>query len=376
MSGRNPGPPPVGNNQGAVPPSRSLEVQRYEDVQERFREAALQRALLGMFNNDKQLRDRFLAVTFSLLAKKSDLLRKASPASIVQSIRDAAAWGLEPLTDECAIIEYDGIAQAQPMWRGYLKRIRNSGKVSNVDAQLVYENDIFELSLGTEPSVRHVPARVEKRQVLVDPNDESKGYREEIVRGRGGFYGAYAWALFPDGSRLVEWMELAEIIAVRDQFSKGYKWKPENNPWTTSFGEMARKTVLRRLAKRLPGAAVDVLLAADAALDEKQRQLDITVSKVQEQTEDLRQLAMTATGMITAGGNDEQASKEGSETEAGAEAAETPTVTVLDGQGQSQEGSEAKPVNDPAPPTDPNVAAAMEMARQQEQMRRGSGPHR
>src|SRR5690349_9607086 len=166
-------PPPVA-------PSRAVQVSQgqqaiqanYQTIVSTLKEnnGAEAKAIRAMFNGDKGLMDRFLAVAFSLLAKQSDLLLKATPISIVQSIKDAASLGLEPMTDDGAIIERGGIASFNPMWRGYLKRIRNSGKVLEVDCQLVYDNDVFSVELGTNPDIHHVPA-------LVD---------------RGGYRGAYA----------------------------------------------------------------------------------------------------------------------------------------------------------------------------------------
>lgn len=352
---RQAGPPPVQNRQTAL----TTAERRYEDVRAAFQanDSAEVRAMYAMFNNDRTLLDRFLATTFSLLAKNSSILRDCTTISIVQSIKDAASWGLEPLTDECALIAYGDRCEAQPMWRGYLKRIRNSGKVTEIDCQLVYEDDEFELGLGTDPFIRHVPKRVTRKSIPVDPNDESKGTRIVVDEGRGGYHGAYAWALMPSGKTLVEWMSIEDIIEIRDQHAKGLN--RADSPWNTSFGEMARKTVIRRLAKRLPGAAVDVLLRADQEMDRKTKELTAATDRAQEATQDLRQMAMRATGLIapetTVAGVPEPQAEEVAEVPA-SEPAQPETAAPA-------------PTGDPG--ADPNVGAAMEMARQQDQMRRG-----
>jgi recombination protein RecT len=214
------------------------------------------RAIKAMLGGDKALMERFITATFKMLAQQDDLLQRATAASIVDAIMTAASMGLEPFTDDGTIVSYGGIAQFRPMYRGYLKRIRNSGKVLDVDTQVVYENDEFELAYGTDPSIRHVPARSVK--------DEAG----KLVQDRGGYRGVYAWALMPSGLRIIEWMEEAEINYIRDTFAQA---KKSDSPWNTSWGEMARKTVLRRLAKRLPASAVDVLLSADTAADAAER---------------------------------------------------------------------------------------------------------
>jgi recombination protein RecT len=63
----------------------------------------------------------------------------------------------------------------------------------------------------------------------------------------GDFCATFAVVLFQDGSMLYETMSKEEIELVRDMFSKQSK----GQAWTKSFGEMARKTVLRRLCKHI-----------------------------------------------------------------------------------------------------------------------------
>lgn len=255
--------------------------QTYGEVQDvlRANSAAQTKAILAMLGGDSRLMDRFLATTFKMLAQQKDTLQRATPASIIDAIMTAASMGLEPMTEDGAIVVYGSTAQFQPMWRGYLKRIRNSGKVSEIDCQVVYENDDFEMGLGTDPYIRHVPARTVK---------EADG---SIAVDRGGYMGVYAWALMPSGKTIVEWMEEAEVNYVRDTFSQA---KRPESPWNTSWGEMARKTVIRRLAKRLPASAVDALLTADRAVDEAERQ----APDLSTQAEARRQQVDAALGLL------------------------------------------------------------------------------
>lgn len=293
MPANQPGPPPV--NRSAVarsdPQSNAImsAEQTYAAVAESLRsnQGAEMRAFRAMLGS-KENADRFLAVTMAALAKDSKILRDATPISLIQAIKDAASLGLEPLTDECGIAVYGGAAKIMPMWRGYIKRIRNSGKVSEIDCQLVYEADTFEMTLGTNPSINHVPARIVK--------DEQGG----VVQDRGNYYGAYAWALMPSGKTLIEFMSVAEIEEVRRQFAKPPR-SGEKSPWDTSWGEMARKTVLRRLAKRLPGDAVDRLLEADKAGDDAAVAVQQEVARFRDDLADVRQLALNRVIALPAG---------------------------------------------------------------------------
>ena len=59
--------------------------------------------------------------------------------------------------------------------------------------------------------------------------------------------GAYAVCLFKDGQTDFEFMSLKQIEAIRGRSKAG-----DSGPWKTDWSEMARKTAIRRLSKRLP----------------------------------------------------------------------------------------------------------------------------
>jgi recombination protein RecT len=154
-------------------------------------------------------------------------LANADRRSLFGAFVRLAQDGLLPDGREAAVVMFGNKAQAMPMIAGILKKIRQSGEVAKVSAQVVYANDKFVVKYGFDEDVEHVPP----------PLNEPRG--EPI--------GAYATAVLKDGSHLLEVMSLEEIERVR-KVSRA----ANNGPWVTWFGEMARKTVMRRLAKRLP----------------------------------------------------------------------------------------------------------------------------
>lgn len=277
------GPPPVAQRPDQ---SRAVAVieTKYATVVDSLRSnnGADAKAIKAMLGGDKGLMDRFLAVTFSALAKNPDILLNCTAISIVQSVKDAASLGLDPtgLTGEGAIIRYGDTAQFQPMWRGYVKRIRNSGKVVDVDCQIVFINDTFRLTLGTNPGVIHEP-------ILVGEKDEEGQPTAE----RGDYRGCYAWALMPSGKYIIEYMTVTDINAVRDRYSKA---KGADSPWSSAWTEMARKTVIKRLAKRLPGEAVDQLIRVEAINDQAAEALTTAAASVNDSLADVRRLALQA----------------------------------------------------------------------------------
>lgn len=272
--------------QKAAPESRMTVAERnYLTITEAVKgNGSTARAFKAMMGGDKTLTEQFLAVVFSALARNTKILQDADPMSLLDAIKTAASMGLTPLTEDGTIVVYDGKATFLPMYRGYLKRIRNSRMVEDIDVHVVFDDDHFALRYGDDPSVDHVPAL---------PERDEEGFQI----GSGGYRGVYAIAWMPSGRRIVEWMTEVEVNAVRDRYGatkKKSKYGKET-PWDTNYGEMARKTVLRRLSKRLPAAAVDALLAADARVDElRDQQITARVEKQDPALESIRQRAIAA----------------------------------------------------------------------------------
>lgn len=170
--------------------------------------------------------EKFTRVAQTAIQNQPDLLnvdRRSLFGAIVRLAQD----GLLPDGREAAIVKFGDKAQAMPMIAGILKKVRQSGEVAYVSAQIVYSNDRFKWTLGFDENVEHEPA----------PLDQEPG--EPVA--------AYAVAVLKDGSRLLEVMRKSEIEKVR-QVSRS----KNAGPWVQWWGEMARKTVMRRLSKRLP----------------------------------------------------------------------------------------------------------------------------
>ncbi len=170
--------------------------------------------------------EKFTRVAMTAINNNQDLLN-ADRKSLFGAFVRLAQDGLLPDGREAAIVMFGNKAQAMPMIAGVLKKIRQSGDVAKVSAQVVYEKDEFVWKLGFDEDVIHNPPPLD--------------------RPRGKPIGAYATAVLKDGSRLLEVMNLDEIEQVR-KVSRASK----NGPWVAWWGEMARKTVMRRLSKRLP----------------------------------------------------------------------------------------------------------------------------
>lgn len=180
--------------------------------------------------------EKFTRVAQTAITGNPDLL-EADRSTLFAACVRLAQDGLLPDGREAALVIFNAKdrgtggwtkkVQAMPMIAGILKKLRQSGEVAKISAQVVYEHDEFVVSYGFDEDVTHNPPRLDQP--------------------RGKPIGAYATAILKDGSKLLEVMGLEEIDKVRN-----VSRSKDKGPWQDWWSEMARKTVMRRLAKRLP----------------------------------------------------------------------------------------------------------------------------
>jgi len=170
--------------------------------------------------------DKFVRIVQTAVINSPYLL-KANVSTVMAAAIKAAQDGLLPDGREAAIVPFKGSAQYMPMVAGILKKVRNSGELSSITAQIIHAKDEFEF--------------------YVDEKGEHLMHRPNMLQDRGEMKGAYALATTKDGAAYIEVMTNQEIDAVRKQSaSKG-------GPWSGPFkNEMIKKTVIKRLSKRLP----------------------------------------------------------------------------------------------------------------------------
>jgi recombination protein RecT len=198
--------------------------------------------------------ERFMRVVNTAVTGNPDLLH-ADRVSLFQSAMRAAQDGLLPDGRDGALVIYNTNAakkgqppkwekrvQWMPMIGGILKRIRNSGELSSITAHVAYERDAFTYVLGDDEKIEHKPALEERGKPRL----------------------VYAIAKTKDGGIYREIMTVADVDKVRKKSKNA-----ESGPWVEWWEEMAKKTVLRRMSKRLPTSAdLDDLVRRDDELYE------------------------------------------------------------------------------------------------------------
>jgi recombination protein RecT len=189
--------------------------------------------------------ERLLRVGMTAIQRTPKLMQ-CEPMSLVGALMQCAQLGLEPdgILGHAYLVPFKnkktGKLEAQFMvgYKGLISLARRSGEVQSINAQVVYENDHFEYCYGLNDKLEHKPARID----------------------RGNPIAAYCVAKFKDGGHAFEVMSVEDIEEVRSQ-SKA----KDDGPWVTHWGEMAKKTVTRKLAKYIP---LSVEFQRAAALDE------------------------------------------------------------------------------------------------------------
>lgn len=198
--------------------------------------------------------DRFKRIAITAINRNPDLLA-ADKRTLFAACMLAAQDGLLPDGREGALVIFNTkgkdaagrdiwvkAVQWMPMIYGITKKLRQSGEVAEFRSRVVYANDRFEFICGDEEKIVHVPT---------------------LEDDQGKMVAVYAIAKLTDGSVEREVMPKATVDKIRaaSKSASGPAW----NNW---YDEMARKSVARRLAKRLPMSTEveKVLMRDDAAM--------------------------------------------------------------------------------------------------------------
>lgn len=177
--------------------------------------------------------ERFTRIALTALSNTPKLY-ECTKWSFMGALMNAAQLGLEVNTvlGQAYLIPYFNgktkklECQFQIGYKGLIDLAYRSGEVAMIQANIVYESDVYEYELGLNPVLKHVPA----------------------LKNRGEMLGAYAVFHLKNGGKSFVAMSKEEIDNHAKKFSKTYT----NGPWQTNFEEMAKKTVLKQLLKYAP----------------------------------------------------------------------------------------------------------------------------
>lgn len=182
--------------------------------------------------------------------QRTPKLLDCQESSILGAVLQCSQMGLspDPLMGEAHLVPYNnrkrGIVECQLIigFQGYIKLARNTGQISTVYAEAVYDGDDFQRELGLEPVLKHIPSDAEERE------------NQKLTH-------VYAVARFKDGGAQFVVMTAAQVNRIRDRSRAA-----SDGPWVTDYEAMAKKTAVKQLAKWLPKSSE---LAAAVGLDDR-----------------------------------------------------------------------------------------------------------
>ena len=190
--------------------------------------------------------NKFISVAKLTLNKNPKLLQ-ADKTSLMQTFMKAAQDGLYLDGREAAAVQYGNQVNYLPMVEGVIKLMHNSGLIKTISAEVVYENDCFEYELGSNPNVKHIPL---------------------LVGNKGNRICVYCYVQTANDGEYIEIMNMDDLDKCKQQ-AKGAS--SPHSPWVKWFDQMAKKTVIHRIAKRLPkNDAISSVVRIDEDTDFKQ----------------------------------------------------------------------------------------------------------
>lgn len=172
--------------------------------------------------------ERFTRMVLTAISSNKDL-QNCTPASFLGAMMQAAQLGVEPNTPlgQAYLLPYKNRGtlecQFQLGYKGLIDLAYRSGEITTIQAHEVKENDEFSYEYGTKNIITHKPA----------------------LKNRGEITHYYAMFKTKQGGESFLVMNIEDIRAFAKKYSKSYG--SNYSPWTTSFDEMAKKTVLKAL---------------------------------------------------------------------------------------------------------------------------------
>jgi recombination protein RecT len=168
---------------------------------------------------------RFIQNCLTVMSETNGI-EKINPITIVQTLIKGAFLGLDFFNQDCYAIPYAGQLKFQTDYKGEIKLCKkySKNKIREIYAKVVKVDDLFEEKvIEGKQTINFVPQPFNNKDII----------------------GAFAIVNYEDGTMAYETMSKEDIEAVRKNYSKAQNSKA----WVNSYGEMCKKTVLRRLCK-------------------------------------------------------------------------------------------------------------------------------
>lgn len=215
--------------------------------------ALVKRVGVGLTKSKKQLErvlPKGMDVEKFIQQARTDLsrnpkLQKCNMGDLLTAYMEVAEWGLYPgqvLQEAYVLPFWDSnknkmVPTVIPDWKGLVRKALEHRHVEDIRTGVICENDEYEILGGTANKLHH----------------------RRSLNNRGELVGAYAVADLASGKSTYEVLGRDDVESIR-QSSKA----PDSPAWTSWYNEMAKKSAVKRLVKRLPKTQnLAQILAAD-----------------------------------------------------------------------------------------------------------------
>src|SRR5688572_24625033 len=111
-------------------------------------------------------KERFVRVAITSINKNPRLMM-CTPDSLIGCLMEAARFGLEVDGRRAHLIPYGERCTLVLDWKGLVELMKRSGEVRDVHLDVVYSEDQFSFSYGTDRHLKHVPKLAENRGAVV-----------------------------------------------------------------------------------------------------------------------------------------------------------------------------------------------------------------
>lgn len=225
--------------------------------------------------------DRLIRIATNAL-HRTPALQNCSLPSIVNSVVLCGVMGLEPNTplQHAYLIPYGKECTFQPGYRGLMHLARRTARIGRWRAEVVREDDEFDVEYGIQEKFSHKPTGVSEDWVC-----------------------CYSFALDGNSDPTFILMSRSQVEHIRDTRSISYQRGRATSPWTTDFEEMAKKTVIKRHCKSLD-LSIEVSMATTA--DDQAETEGKQESFIEAEFRELAEQAEDANQSVAAGSSQEQ----------------------------------------------------------------------
>ncbi len=204
-------------------------------------------------------------------------LLKCTPESLFAVFYELASMGLEPGRD-AYLIPRGGRVTCIIKAEGYMRAARNSGEIRKVWSDVIRAKDEHAMVGGSEsPHLVH----------------------NYLLGNRGEIIGAYAVAEWKDGTQTIELVDRSYLDNCRAQSDNKKNW----DLWPEAY---CRKSVTRRLCKKLPLGSDDVATVSTADADPDPESMDPDLKVVNNEPTSKDDLVKEAARQMVTGKTQEQ----------------------------------------------------------------------